>query len=76
MLLNSITQSRPNLKRVTNNVLEAPSFVIGDTNIDIVQSIEYPGVMLDQGLVWDEHIALLRPEISWSLSFLKYAKKF
>ena len=32
--------------------------------------------MVDQHLVWDEHITLLQTKISRSLSFLKYAKKF
>ena len=71
-----IVGSRPNLKRITCNASETPCFVIGDTTIDIVQSAKYLGVMVDQHLVWDEHITLLQTKISRSLSFLKYAKKF
>ena len=29
--------SRPNLKKISNNVSEDPCFVIGETNIEIVQ---------------------------------------
>ena len=71
-----IVGSRPNLKKITSNASEAPCLVIGDTNIDIVQSAKYLGVKLDQHLVWDEHITLLLTKISRSLGFLKYAKKF
>ena len=71
-----IVGSRPNLKRITCNTSETPCFVIGDTNIDIVQSAKYLRIMVDQHLVWDEHITLLQTKISRSLSFLKYAKKF
>ena len=59
----------------TGNPSEALSFAIGDTSFDNVQSAEYLGVILDQHLVWDEHIKLLQTKISRSLSFLEYAKK-
>ena len=71
-----IVEPRPNLRKITGNPSEAPCFAIGDTNIDIVQSTKYHGIILDQRLVWDEHITLLQAKISHSLSFLKYAEKF
>ena len=58
------------------NSSETPCFAIGDANIDIVQSTKYLEIILDQHLVWDEHITLLQAKIFCSLSFLKYAKKF
>ena len=71
-----IVGSRPNLRKIIDNPSEAPCFAIGDTNIDIVQSTKYLGIILDQHLAWDEHITLLQAGISRALSFLKYAKKF
>ena len=67
--------SRPNLRKNIGNPSEAPCIAIGDTNIGIVQSTKYLGIILDQHLVWDEHIILLQAKISHSLSFLEYAKK-
>ena len=46
-----IVASQPNLKKITSNASEAPCFVNGDTNIDIVQRAKYLGVKLDQHLV-------------------------
>ena len=71
-----IVGSRPNLRKSASNALETPCFVIVGTNIDFFQSVKYLGVMLDEHLVWDEHITLLQTKISRSLSFLKYATKF
>ena len=51
--------SRPNLKKISNNVSEDPCFVIGETNIEIVQKTKYLGIMIDQHLVWEEHTKVL-----------------
>ena len=71
-----IVGSRPYLRKITSNASEAPCFAIAGTNIDIVQSAKYLGVILDQHLVWDEQITMLQTKISRSLSFLQYARKF
>ena len=71
-----IVGSRPSRRKIIGNPCEAPCSALGDTNIDILQSTKYLGLILDQYLAWDEHITLLLAKISRSLSFLKYAKKF
>ena len=68
--------SRPGLNTITRNASEAPCFVIGDNDIDIVRIAKYLGVILDQHFIWDEHTTLLQTKISCSLGFLKSAKKF
>ena len=68
--------SRPKLKKISNNVAEAPCFVIGETNIEIVQKTKYLGTMVDQHLVLEEHTKFLLGKISRVLRFLQYAKKF
>ena len=69
-----IVGSRENLKKITSSASEAPCFVIGGTNIDIVQSAKDLGVKLDQHLVRDEQITLLQTKISRFLGFRKYAR--
>ena len=55
-----IIGSRPNLKKISNDASEAPCFVTGDTNINTVLNTKYLRVMLDQHLLWEEHVNFLQ----------------
>ena len=68
--------SRPNLKKIGENTVGSPAFVIDDSPVELVDSIKYLGVQVDQYLVWDEQIKSVQAKVSRSLGFLKYAKKF
>ncbi len=71
-----VVGSRPNLKKIADNKVETPSFVIDGAEIDIVKNVKYLGVQLDDSLVWDRNTKLLCSKLSRALGFLKYAKKF
>ena len=66
---------RPNLKKISEGKVQSPSFVIGDSQIEIVEKTKYLGIQLNQHLVWDEHTRFLRAKVSGTIGFLKYAKK-
>ena len=68
--------SRQNLKKIGENSVDFPAFVIDDSPVELFDSIKYLGVQVDQYLVWDEQIKSVQAKVSRSLGFLKYAKKF
>ena len=70
-----VVGSRPNLKKISDKKLQPPTFVIDDSQIEIVEKAKYLGVQLDQHLVWDEHARYVCTKVSRALGFLKYAKK-
>ena len=70
-----VVGSRHNLKEISKGKVQSPSFVIGDSQIDIVEKTKYLGIQLDQHLVWDEQTRFLRANVSRAIGFLKYAKK-
>ena len=70
-----VVGSRPNLKKIAEGKVQSPSFVIGDSQIEIVEKTKYLGIQLDQHLIWDEHTRFLRAKVSRAIGFLKYAKK-
>ena len=67
--------SRLSLKKISDKLVPAPSFAIGNSHIDVVANAKYLGIQLDRHLVRDGHTKPLRSKISRSLGFLKYAKK-
>ena len=60
---------------ISDKNVEPPTFVIDDSQIEIVEKAKYLGVQLDQHLYWDEHVRYVCTKISRALGFLKYAKK-
>ena len=70
-----VVGSRPNLKKISDKKVQPPTFVIDDSQIEIVEKAKYLGVQLDQHLVWDEHARYVCTKVSGDLGFLKYAKK-
>ena len=70
-----VVGSRPNLKKISDKKVQPPTFVIDDSQIEIVEKTKYLGVQLDQHLVWDEHARYVCTKVSRALGFLKYAKK-
>ena len=69
-----VVGSRSNLKKISEGNVQSPSFVMGDSQIEIVEKTKYLGIQLDQHLVWDEHTRFLRAKVSRATGFLKYAK--
>ena len=55
--------------------VRSPSFVIGGSQIEIVEKTKYLGIQLDQHLIWDEHTRFVRAKVSRAMGFLNYAKK-
>lgn len=71
-----VVESWPNPKKISDKkVLQHPTFVIDDSQIEIVEKANYLGVQLDQHLVKDEHVRYVSAEVSHALGFLNYAKK-
>ena len=70
-----VVGSRPNFKKISDKKVQPPTFVIDDSQIEIVEKAKYFGVQLDQHLVWDEHARYVCTKVSRALRFLKYAKK-
>ena len=70
-----VIDSRPNLKKISDQLVPTPSFAIGNSQIDVVADAKYLGMQLDKYLVWDEDTKAIRSKIYCSLGFLKYAKK-
>ena len=66
-----VVGSRPNLKKISDKKVQPPTFVIDDSQIDIVEKVKYLGVQLDQHLVWDEHARYVCTKVSRALGFLK-----
>ena len=71
-----VVGSRPKLKKISDEVVEQPSFAINGTQIKLVENTKYLGVQLDSHLAWDVQINYMRTKVSRALGFLKYAKKF
>ena len=67
--------TRLNLKKISEKKVQPPTFVIDDSQIEIVEKAKYLRVQLDQHLVWDEHARYVCTKVSRALGFLKYAKK-
>ena len=70
-----VVGSRGNLKKTPGKIVQPPSFVIDDLQIDIVEKAKYFGVQFDQHLVWNEHIRFVCAKVSRALGVLKYAEK-
>ena len=68
--------SQPNLKKVSDKKVHAPSFSVGDSVIDLVKNVKYLGVQLDSNLDWNQHMKVLCCKVSLAIGFLKHAKKF
>ena len=66
--------SRPNPKKVSHKKV-SPTFVIDDSQIEIIDKTKYLGVQLDQHLSWYLHVGFVCAKISRGLGLLKYAKK-
>ena len=69
-----VVGSRPNLKKISDKKVQPPTFVIEDSQIEIIEKAKYLGVQLDQHLAWDEHARYVCTQVSRALEFLKYAK--
>ena len=70
-----VVGSRPNLKKISDKKVLPATFVIDDSQIEIVEKAKYLGVQLDQHLVWDEHARYVCTKVSRALGFLKHAKE-
>ena len=70
----TVVGSRPNLKKISDKKIQPSTFVIDDSQIEIVEKAKYSGLQLDQHLVSDEHVRFMCAEASRAIG-LKYAKK-
>ena len=66
-----VVGSRPNLKKISDKKIQPLTFVIDDSQIEIVEKAKYLGVQLDQHLVWDEHVRLICAKVSCDLGVFK-----
>ena len=71
-----VVGSKPNIKKITENVVDPPQFLIGDAQVENVDQTKYLGVIIDKNLNWAEHIKSLRTKVSRGIGFLKYPRKF
>ena len=51
-----VVGSRSNLKKISEKTVDSPTFVIDDSPVELVDSIKYLGVQVENYLVWDEQI--------------------
>ena len=49
-----VVGSRKRLKNISNDKVAKPSFVVGEENVCIVESMKYLGVIVDKHLSWDQ----------------------
>ena len=71
-----VVGSKPNIKKITENVVDTPQFLIGDAQVENVDQTKYLGVIIDKNLNWAEHIKSVRTKVSRGIGFLKYSRKF
>ena len=55
---------RKRLEHTSDDKEAKPSFVMGEENVSIVESIKYLGVIADKYLSWDEQISALTKKVS------------
>ena len=48
--------SRPNLKKISINLVEPPSFSIGRSEVEMVDKIKYLGIQIDKYLAWGTNL--------------------
>ena len=63
--------SRANLKKISDKKIQPLTFVIDDSQIEIVEKAKYLGVQLDQHLVWDEHVRYICAKVSCDFGVFK-----
>ena len=51
-----VVGSRPNPKKIFDKKIQPPTFVIDDSQIEIVEKAKHLRVQLDKYLVWEEHV--------------------
>ena len=59
--------SRLNLKKIFDKKAQPPTFVIDDSQIEVVEKAKYLGVQFDQHLVLDEHVRYVCTKVSRAL---------
>ena len=67
--------SRPNLRKISEKAVDSPTLVTDDFLVELVDSIKYLGVQVDNYFEWEERIKSFQAKVSRSLGSLKYAKK-
>ena len=64
-----VVGSWPNLEKTSDKKVQPPTFVIDDSQIEIVGKAKCVGVQLDQQLIWDEHVRFVCAKVSRALGF-------
>ena len=67
---------KPKIKKITDNFVARPQFLIGGSQVENVDQTKYLGVIIDKNLCWAEHINNVRTKVSRGIGFLKYSRKF
>ena len=68
--------SKPKIKKITDNVVDPPQFLIGDSHVENVDQTKYLEVIIDKNLSWAGHINNMRTKVSRGTGFLKYSRNF
>ena len=71
-----IVGSGPNIRKIQSQPEAQPSFEIDNDNIEIVSSLKYLGVQVDNQLNWDNHIDKAKKKALPALGLVKYSKKY
>ena len=58
---------RPNLEKTSDKIVQPPTFVIDDSQIEMVGKAKCVGVQLDQQLILDEHVRFVCAKVSSAL---------
>ena len=67
---------KPKVKKITDNVVDPPQFLIGDSQVENIDQTKCLGVIIDKNLNWVEHINKVLTKVSCGIGFLKYSRKF
>ena len=67
-----VVGSRPNLKKISDKKVHPPTFVLDDSQNEIVEKAKYLGVQLVQTIVWEEHVRFVCAKLSRASGLLKW----
>ena len=59
-----VVGSKPKIKKITDNFVDPPQFLIGESQVENVDQTKYLGVIIDKNLSWAEQINDVRAKVS------------
>ncbi len=61
------------IQKISAKKVQPPSFVIGDSPVEIAEKVKHLRVQLDQHLVWDEHTRVAIVALVWVAEWWRLA---